>query len=1147
MKKRLQVNAFVRFIMRVSFLQLVLFALFISLAHGHVAGQQILEKKITLQFESVTLKTALAKIEKQTGAKFLYHSKLVASKEKVSLHASDESLNKVLEKILSPFGIEFEADGNHIILSRKKVDNSSFNDFEEIPGIPVIRVTGTVKDETDAPLPGVNVIVKGTTNGTTTDSDGNYAIDAPSSDAVLVFSFIGYTTQEILIGSQTMINISLVADVHSLDEVVVVGYGEQKKSSLTAAISTMEGKEISGKPVVNLSNNLVGRVAGVIATQGSGEPGNDGSSIMIRGSSTTGSSSPLLVVDGVYRDYAQLDPTTIETFTVLKDAAAVAPYGLAGANGVILVTTKKGNSGAPSFSYNAYVAFQNPTRATPLVNAYEYALMRNEAAMNEGNPPVFSDEQLAQYKKTVDGSPDADPDLYPNSSGLGDLIQRNQPITYHNIELSGGNDRIRYYTALAYTSQKGQWSSVYLKKYNLNANIEAQATNTTTVSLRLNSWVQNEYYPGHSAGDLMYQAFRTPPTSAIYYSNGYWGQYIGRSLIGQAYHSGYHQYETTAIMTNLSIEQEIPFVKGLSVKGVVSYDPTYRFDKRWNTPVPVYTLNTSTTPYTYDLGYQGASKPSLEENYSLNKAFTYQAFLNYHNTFGKHDVTFLAVAESRNQKFNNIKGKIINYNANIDELNTGSSNKTDLEIGGTSSEQVQIGYVYRLSYAFNNKYLFEVAGRYDGHYAFAPGNKYSFFPSYSLGWNISEENFFQSLTSVFDQLKIRGSYGESGNLPYTGAFQYLSSYVLYGGSYKFGGIPQQGLSEVLQGNPEITWEKAKKFDIGFDASLLNGKFTIEADYFYEKRSDMLVDQGNTVPAEYGITLGIANAGIMSNRGVEFSFGTSHTFTNDLKLNITGTFTYAKNKLIQVFETDATYDNPNKRRTGRAMGTQFGYHALGYFTHDDFNPDGSLKEGIAEQPWGAVHPGDLRYEDISGPEGVPDGKIDSHDETVIGKPGTPQIIFGLSPNVIFKGFDLNMLFQGAASSNIYIGGVIQQPFDFSASATKLQLRDHWTPANQDATYPRLTGAPTTNNSVGSSWWIRNATYIRLKSMELGYTLPAKLVDKLKVVKSLRFYISGQNLLTWTPKMKEILDPEAGSSNGQYYFQQQVISVGTNVKF
>jgi TonB-linked SusC/RagA family outer membrane protein len=1153
MKKRLQVNAFVRFIMRVSLLQVVFLTSVISLAYANeLSGQQILEKKVTLQFDKINLRTALVRIEKETGAKFLYHTQLIATKEKVTLHVSNESLDKILTRILTPLGITFEADGNQIIL-KKSADTTQFSEGDDAGTTfeSVIRITGQVTDEASVPLPGVNVIIKGTSSGTNTDSNGNYAIEVPQQDVVLIFSFIGYTSQEVTVGAQTVVDVKLVADIQSLDEVVVVAYGEQKKSSLTASVSSLEGNIIASKPIVNLSNSLAGRMAGVIATQGSGEPGNDGAVIQIRGSSTTGNTNPLLVVDGIYRDFTKLDPTSIETITVLKDAAAVAPYGLAGANGVILVTTKKGKSGVPSFSYNAYVGFQNPTRATPLVNSYEYALMRNEAAKNEGNPPVFSDLEIAEYKKTVDGAPDANPDLYPNSSGLKDIIKRNQLITYHNIELSGGTDKIRYYTALGYTSQQGQWTSVHLKKYNLNANIEAEATNTTTVSLRLNSWVQDEYYPGYSAGDLMYQAFRTPPTSAIYYSNGYWGQYIGRSLVGQVYHSGHQQFETTAIMTNLSIEQKIPFLQGLSVKAVASYDPTYNFDKRWRTPVPVYTLNTSTTPHSFDLGYQGASKPTLEENYSHNKAFTYQGILNYHNTFGAHDITLLGVVESRNQRYNNLHASIINYSTNIDELNAGSSSKTDFGIGGTSSKEMQIGYVYRLSYAYANKYLVEVAGRYDGHYAFAPGNKYSFFPAYSVGWNLSEEDFFKNLVPQIDLLKIRASYGESGSLPYINgglaSFQYLSSYQLYGGSYRFGGTPNQGLSEILQGNPSITWEKAKKLDIGVEVSLWNGKLTLEADYFREKRSDMLVDKGNAVPAEYGIPLGLVNAGVMSNHGVEFSFTATHTFTNDLQVSVGGNFTYARNKVEQLFETDATYNNPNRRFTGRPYGTQFGYKALGYFTYDDFNPDGSLKEGIPVQPWGAVHPGDLRYADISGPEGTPDGVISVDDQTVIGKAHTPQIMFGISPGVSFKGIDLNLLFQGTANSNLYIGGVIAQPFDFSASATKRQFNDHWTPVNTDAAYPRLTGAPTTNNSVGSSWWIRNAAYVRLKSLELGYTLPTKLVEKLKVVRSLRFYVSGQNLFTWTPKMKEVLDPEAGSSNGQYYFQQQVISVGTNVKF
>lgn len=1022
-----------------------------------------------------------------------------------------------------------------------------------------VKVSGKITGEQGEDLPGVSVLVKGTNTGTVTTADGNYSLNVPNNNATLVFSFIGYTAQEIPVGGRSTIDVKMLVDNKTLDEIVVVGYGEQRKISTTAAVSTLKAQDVALKPVVNLTNSLGGRVAGLISKQGSGEPGQDGANINIRGISTTGNSQPLLIVDGIYRDFSRLDPSSIETFTVLKDAAAVAPYGLAGANGVILVTTKRGKAGTPTLSYNGWVGVQNPTRITPQVNSYEFALMQNEASANDGRPAAYTPEQVEGYRKTVTGAAGADPDRYPNSSPLRDLIDPNRILTYHNLELSGGTEKIRYYTAMAYTNQQGSYGTVNTQKYNLVAKIEADATSTTKVSLNLNGFVEDNNYPGRSAGDLFYQAFRTPPVSPVYYSNGLWGQYIGRSLIGQAYHSGNTLNERTQLYTTFSIEQQLPFVKGLSVKGVASYDPDTRTTKAYSTPVPVYTVDLSTTPYTYVQGIQGSAKPSLSQGYSLNKAFTYQALLNYANSFGKHNVTALGVFEYRNQKYNTFGASRLNFNTTIPELSVGSSTPLDISNYGTSSQQKQIGYVYRVGYNYDEKYLFEVAGRYDGHYVFAPGKRYGFFPSFSAGWRISEENFMKNNVSWVDALKIRGSYGESGALPYIpnttppqlAAFQYLSSYSLYGGSAVFGD-PTQGVSERAQANPNITWERAKKFNIGLEGSLYKGKLTFEVDYFTERRSNMLVFPNVSVPAEYGIGLSQVNAGIMQNQGVDASVGTTHRIGKDLRISLNVNFLYAKNKLIETFETNAQRLNPNRARTGRPIGTYFGYHAIGYFKTDDFNPDGTLKAGIPAQPWGQVRPGDLRYADLAGPPGAdgrptaPDGKIDLNDETVTGFSNTPQIIYGIIPKISWKGFDLDLLFSGAARTSLQLFGSIVYPFDASASATKLEYQNHWTPDNQNTLYPRLTGAPTTNNTQSSDWWVRNNSYIRLKQAEIGYRLPENIAKRVRM-SSARIYISGQNLFTFTPKMKEIIDPEASSGNAQYYFQQRVITFGTNLSF
>lgn len=1010
-------------------------------------------------------------------------------------------------------------------------------------GIPV---TGTISDDKGNVLSGVTISVKGSNNKTASTVDGKFSIIAPNKKSILIFSYVGYQQQEITVGDKSDFAIFLTPGENQLEQVVVVGYGTQKRASVTAAVSTIKGSDIAAKPVANLSNSIGGRVAGIIFTQNAGEPGYDGANLLIRGTSTTGNTQPLIIVDGVPRSFNQLDPNSIASLTVLKDAAAVAPYGMAGANGVILITTKKGKSGAPSLDYSGYVGWQNPTRLTKFVNAFEYASMRNAANANVGSPAVYTDEELQKFK---DGS---DPDLYPNHNVLKELITPNAPITGHNLSLSGGTDKLRYYGGFGFLSQKGMWGPTNYRRYNLTSNIEAQATATTKVNLSLNGRVEDRNFPGVGAGSIFYQAFRTPPTAPLVFSNGLPGSYIGRSAYGNIYNSGYSNTLGYVLLSQFSIEQKLPFIEGLSLKAAVSYDfnepggsdPAITLSKSWRTPIPYYTVDASTTPYTYVLaGNDGPAKPVYSVNYAQSQALTYQGYINYANDFGKHGVTAMVVLEKRDRKFTTLGAARSNYNVNVPELNNGSFNATDISNSGFSGEAKQQSAIFRVTYAYANKYLLEGSGRYDGHYAFGPGKRYGFFPAVSAGWRVSEEEFMKKVDWI-NNLKLRASYGESGALPYINgtlaAFQYLSSYTLYGNSAVINGSGTQGLNETLEANPNITWERARKTNIGAELTLFNGLFTLEADYFFEKRNNMLVAPNAIVPGEYGIGLAQENAAIMNNRGFEFTAGSVYKASKDLTVGLTANFTFAKNKLVQIFENSATFNNPNRKLTGRSLGTQFGYDALGYFqASDDKNNNGVID--ASEYPvaqFGELHPGDLKYRDVNG-----DNKITPDDIVPIGKPSTPQIIYGFSPSITYKNFDLSLLFQGAARRNFYIASEAAFPFVNSASAV-VETMDYWTPDNPNARNPRITPQPTNNNSQTSSWWINTGSYLRLKTGELGYTIPSSILKRIKI-QSIRAYLSGQNILTWS-KIKNF-DPEISTSNGQYYPQQRVISVGLNVTF
>jgi TonB-linked SusC/RagA family outer membrane protein len=852
-------------------------------------------------------------------------------------------------------------------------------------------------------------------------------------------------------------------------------------------------------------------------------------------------------VDGIPRNFNQLDPNSIASISILKDAAAVAPYGMGGANGVILITTKKGKTGAPTLTYNAYVGWQNPTRLAKFVNAYQYASLFNAADDNEGAPHAYSDYSLQKYKDH------SAPDLYPDHNVLKELITPNTILTNHNLELSGGADKIRYYAGLSFLSQAGMWGPTNYKRYNLTANLEAEATKTTKFNISINGHVEDRRFPGVSSSAIFYQAFRTPATAALTFSNGLPGSYIGRSADGNIFGSGYTQTVGYTLLNQISIEQQLPFIKGLSVKAVVSYDfnpfnpndpsnptaPITSFNRTWLTPILYYRYDSATNTYPL-AGNDGPAKSQYSESYIQSQAFTYQGYLNYHNIFGKSEVTGLIVLEERNTKSSVFGAGRVNFSVNVPELNNGSSNSTDISNYGFSAESKQKSAVYRVAYGYAGKYLLEASGRYDGNYYFAPHHRFGFFPAFAAGWRLSEEGFIKNNFSWITNLKIRGSYGESGALAGS-PFQYLSSYTLYGNASVLNGTTTQGLFENSEANANITWERAKKTDIGLESNFWNGLLTVEGDYFFEKRTDMLFPPTVTVPLEYGVSLAQVNSGAMSNRGFELSLGTLRHFSKDLTASLKTNFTLARNKLLQVFETDATYKNPNRRITGRPFGTQFGYKAIGYFTKDDFNADGTLKAGIPTQSFSTVlHPGDIRYEDVSGPNGKPDGVITPDDMVPIGHPSTPEIVYGISPSITYKSFDLTILFQGAASRDFYMSVFA---FDNSSSAT-IDALDYWTPTHQNATYPRITTQPTSNNTQVSSWWIRNGSYFRLKTGELGYTMPRSLIRSLKI-QSARFYLSGQNLLTWS-KIKNF-DPEISSSTGQYYPQQKVVSIGLNVTF
>ncbi|MBD2700488.1 TonB-dependent receptor [Spirosoma sp. BT702] len=1110
--------------MRVGFLQIMLITVLASMAYaGPVTAQELLNRKVSVQANEQEIKLVLRQLEKQADIRFMYSPQVIPSSRKVSLNVTNQPLAEVLAILLKPIHVVYEVTGKQILLDKAP----STGQIEPLAApkitedLTVRTIAGQVTDaENKQPIPGVTVIVKGTSKGTATDVSGHYSLRIDDADQTLVFSFVGYESQDVTIGNQSQVAVSLKPDVKALSEVVVVGYGTKKKTSVTAAVATLEGNQLVKSPIANVSNGLSGRIAGVTSKQSSGEPGKDGDDIKIRGIGTIGNSNPLVVVDGIQRSLSQLNSQEIETITVLKDAAAVAPYGLAGANGVILVTTKRGKEGAMSLTYNGWVGMQRPTQYPNYLDSYGYAKLLNEANKNVGVAPTYTDEQLQKFK---DGS---DPNHYPNTDWVREVLSFNAPITNHNLSLSGGSQKVRFFTSLGYMYQEGVVRNINMNRYNLAVNVDADATATTTVSLDIKGTLQKNTEPaGFNGTSIFTDVTKNAPILPLRYDNGL----PGTNTLPMIYESGYNRTNSDILYSQITVRQQLPFIPGLALKGVAAYDRFNDFNKRWTLPITYYLLNAK-DEFTPLKG--GPATPTLSESYEQRQILTLQGYITYAHSFGKHTIDALGVLEKRTGNSLSFAASRLSYAVPMDELSLGSTDKTTFDNSGGSSSNAQTGLVYRVGYTYADKYLLELGGRYDGHYYFAPGKRFEFFPAVSVGWRLSEEPFLRNNANWIDNLKVRASYGKSGNLA-GNPFQFLSSYGL-NNSYVFGGTSPyqvQGVFERSEPNRNITWETAFKTDIGLEGSLWHGKLGFELDYFWENRSNMLLPPSASVPLEYGIGISQENAGIMKNHGVDINLTTAHRLGKDLRLNVGLNFSYAQNKLIQTFESPATYDNPNRRRTGRPWNTQFGYRAIGYF---------QSAEEVKSSPtqFGTLLPGDIKYEDVNG-----DGKIDLNDEVVIGNPSFPAIIFGLTPSISWKGFDVNMLWQGATKVSFYLGDDAAFPFFNGAKVQDIHL-NYWTPENRDAPNPRLTPSPTTNNSQISSFWLRDASYVRLKTLEVGYTLPKTLLNKAKIG-SVRIFASGQNLLTLA-KIKNF-DPEVSNLKGRYYFQQRVLTAGLNIGF
>jgi TonB-linked SusC/RagA family outer membrane protein len=1092
-------------------------------------------QSISISLRKASIEKVFQLIEKQSEYRFFYNEKLLRNSRKITLDIKDGSLKTILDVCFKDQPYSYVIDEKQIIIKQKEFDLATEVVKPKPVQITSVEVKGRIISEAGVALSGATIKEKGTSNVTTSNANGYFTIEVADAKAVLVISYVGYKGIEVSTGGKSDLSIKLSLLNASLSEIVMVGYGSRKKSNYTGAVSTVATKEIVAAPVADISNALTGRLSGLIAVQRNGEPGRDGSNLLIRGVSTTGDNSPLVVIDGIPRgDFSQLDPNEIETITLLKDPASAAVFGVRAANGVILVTTKRGKVGKSSLSFSVRSDWQKPTILPKYMDSYNYAKLLNEGSINAGTTPPFSQADLDAYKNGTDR------DAYPNTDWIKATLKNYAPQQQYNVSLNGGTEKTRYFISLGHVNQSGLYANSNFGRYNFRSNIDVDATATTRISLDVSGRMEDRNAPSDPANQLLYYALYAPPIFPAVFSNGLPGSFpSGRNPAERAKNGGYSKNNSNTLFTNFTITQQLPFVKGLSLKGVFAYDRSFTSSKTWLTPYTVYTYNKTTKAY-IPINGDGINTTSLSENFDQGSSLTMEAHLNYQRTFGKHEVSGLFLYTQNTGTYNYLSGFRDNFLSNaIDQLFAGSD--ANQQTSGGANVSGRQGYVGRVNYVFANKYLFEGNFRYDGSFNFAPGRKWGFFPSFSAGWKISEEDFFKNAIHAVDYLKIRGSYGILGN-DRIEPYRYLSSYQ-YDSGYPFGDAGSlainKGLSSTGIPDPNTTWETAKSVNIGFDGSMWNRKLNFEFDWFHKRTSDILGQRSLSVPATFGDILPLENLNIVDNSGIEFSLGYENKISKDINYFIKGNFTYAHNKII--FQDEPTSVDPNQKRTGRSIDQFFGLKAIGYF-----NSQAEIdKAPVQPNP---VKPGDIRYADING-----DGVIDNKDVVPIGLTPIPQIIYGISGGISYKNFDVNFLFQGATKVSAYLTGELAWPF-YNGAKSLVDQANYWTPQNTGAKYPRITDVPTANNIAQSSFWLKDASYLRLKNIQVGYNLSKNTLAKLKM-SAVRIFVSGQNLLTFS-KLK-VTDPEGpgdngtnfqgNSSRGWFYPQQKVIAVGVNVTF
>ncbi|MBO9675296.1 MAG: TonB-dependent receptor [Sphingobacteriaceae bacterium] len=1087
-------------------MKLTVFLLFALVFQVCAAG--FAQNKITLSEKNISLEQVLDKISQQSGLDIFYNANRIKKINNITINVKDAPLSTVLDKCLANQPLTYSIEASTIVITDR--NEAKPNNVKHL----FADIRGRVVDEAGAGLPGATIKVKGTTTVTLSGDNGDFLLKNVQDGAILQVSFVSYQTQEIKANLKAEMLIQLIAEAGSLNEVVVSGFGQtQKKVSVTAAISTVQTKELKQSPVSNLSNALAGRLPGLTTIQSSGIPGGDASTIYIRGIGTYGASrSPLIVIDGLTRgdsNFGDIDVNEVASISILKDAAATSLYGIQGANGVLLVTTKRGKIGKTNIQFNGQYGIQAPQRIPERFSSFQKATLDNQGSVNDGNNPIWTPKEIELFRNQ------SDPYTYPDVNWYDVIFERNTPQQQYNANMSGGNSSVKYFVSLGYLNQgtlfKGANDNKYgisqkYDRYNFRSNIDITATDMMTVRLDLASRIEQRTGPGPGYGSIFSNvALMQNYTTPIYNPNGTFG--AGRinasdvrNPLGALLQSGYYDNFWNSTNGTIEVNHKLEFItKGLNIKGLytfenygaINYAQNQQFTALRYRKDPVSGVETY-TPFSTETSLAKSSSTSATRYYSYNVQ------LNYERLFGNHAVSGLTLF---NRNYTSVTGDL---------------------------PRAYEGFVGRVSYNYDSRYFADFNVGYNGSENFPKGKRYGFFPAVSAGWVISSEPWYDIKTMNY--LKLRGSFGYVGNDNIGGSRWLFISDYSRGGGFDFGTSPTTagGYNVNRTGNPNITWEKAQKSNIGLETGFFNNAIKLDVDVFRENRTNILTTP-QTIPTYLGIAgLAAINVGKVLNQGFEASLNFNTNVKDAKKVSLFGyvNWTYNKNKILARDEPNLAY--PYQALTGLPVGYQLGYIAEGLFK-DQAEIDASPKQSFA----GKVIPGDIRYRDMNG-----DRIINESDRVAIQVNNFPNNTFGASLGASWKGIDLSVLVQGALSgkTNVpYLGPD--------------RLQDVWTPATAStATYPSVhySSAGGQNNAQLSTFFIYSSDYIKIKNLELGYTFPARTLAKVKI-NSLRIFANGLNLATWDKLPYKDYDPEQTANGTALYPTMKVYNVGVSMNF